>query len=132
MSKVIASSCFLILLLELLEFLRLNRLVSEKLIELVQLKLLQGVSNRRTGATSVNAESSRSHSVFTCVVESRCKVIQSYVLSNNNLNSFKCQVMRCLLFIIVSMLRVCMQKFAGVISYLVVMEIWEFLLFGLF
>ncbi|CAN1837828.1 Kinesin-like protein KIN-12B [Linum perenne] len=34
---------------------------------------LQGLSNRRTGATSVNAESSRSHSVFTCVVESRCK-----------------------------------------------------------
>nr|GMD63905.1 clathrin heavy chain 1 [Ipomoea batatas] len=29
---------------------------------------LQGLSNRRTGATS------RSHSVFTCVVESRCKV----------------------------------------------------------
>ncbi|CAN4104576.1 unnamed protein product [Withania somnifera] len=35
--------------------------------------LMKGVSNRRTGATSVNAESSRSHSVFTCVVESRCK-----------------------------------------------------------
>ncbi|CAN4095728.1 unnamed protein product [Withania somnifera] len=35
--------------------------------------LVKGVSNRRTGATSVNAESSRSHSVFTCVVESRCK-----------------------------------------------------------
>lgn len=37
-------------------------------------KLLQGLANRRTGATSINAESSRSHSVFTCVVESRCKV----------------------------------------------------------
>lgn len=36
--------------------------------------LLQGLANRRTGATSINAESSRSHSVFTCVVESRCKV----------------------------------------------------------
>ncbi|CAN1182467.1 Kinesin-like protein KIN-12A [Linum perenne] len=35
--------------------------------------LIKGLSNRRTGATSVNAESSRSHSVFTCVVESRCK-----------------------------------------------------------
>ncbi|XP_019166346.1 PREDICTED: kinesin-like protein KIN-12B isoform X1 [Ipomoea nil] len=35
--------------------------------------LLKGLSNRRTGATSINAESSRSHSVFTCVVESRCK-----------------------------------------------------------
>ncbi|XAR58182.1 Plus-end-directed kinesin ATPase [Bertholletia excelsa] len=35
--------------------------------------LIKGLSNRRTGATSINAESSRSHSVFTCVVESRCK-----------------------------------------------------------
>ncbi|KAL0451926.1 UNVERIFIED_CONTAM: Kinesin-like protein KIN-12B [Sesamum latifolium] len=36
-------------------------------------KNLQGLSNRRTSATRVNAESSRSHSVFTCVVESRSK-----------------------------------------------------------
>ncbi|KAL4561069.1 hypothetical protein LXL04_033231 [Taraxacum kok-saghyz] len=35
--------------------------------------LKKGLSNRRTGATSINIESSRSHSVFTCVVESRCK-----------------------------------------------------------
>ncbi|XP_068645159.1 kinesin-like protein KIN-12B [Aristolochia californica] len=35
--------------------------------------LIKGLANRRTGATSINAESSRSHSVFTCVVESRCK-----------------------------------------------------------
>ncbi|KAG5231925.1 PHRAGMOPLAST-ASSOCIATED KINESIN-RELATED protein [Salix suchowensis] len=35
--------------------------------------LIKGLSNRRTGATSINTESSRSHSVFTCVVESRCK-----------------------------------------------------------
>ncbi|XP_010532718.1 PREDICTED: kinesin-like protein KIN-12B [Tarenaya hassleriana] len=35
--------------------------------------LIKGLANRRTGATSVNAESSRSHCVFTCVVESRCK-----------------------------------------------------------
>ncbi|CAA7028019.1 unnamed protein product [Microthlaspi erraticum] len=35
--------------------------------------LIKGLGNRRTGATSVNAESSRSHCVFTCVVESRCK-----------------------------------------------------------
>ncbi|KAG6785287.1 hypothetical protein POTOM_011017 [Populus tomentosa] len=35
--------------------------------------LIKGLSNRRTGATSINAESSRSHSVFTCVIESRCK-----------------------------------------------------------
>jgi hypothetical protein len=37
--------------------------------------IVQGLSNRRIGATSINSESSRSHTVFTCVVESRCKVI---------------------------------------------------------
>ncbi|XP_071690230.1 kinesin-like protein KIN-12B isoform X2 [Rutidosis leptorrhynchoides] len=37
--------------------------------------LRKGLSNRRTGATSINLESSRSHSVFTCVVESQCKSI---------------------------------------------------------
>ncbi|KAL6548776.1 TRAFAC class myosin-kinesin ATPase superfamily [Orobanche gracilis] len=35
--------------------------------------LIKGLSNRKTSATCVNAESSRSHSVFTCVVESRGK-----------------------------------------------------------
>ncbi|KAH6770100.1 phragmoplast-associated kinesin-related protein [Perilla frutescens var. hirtella] len=35
--------------------------------------LMKGLSNRKTSATCVNAESSRSHSVFTCVVESRGK-----------------------------------------------------------
>ncbi|CAA0833219.1 Kinesin-like protein KIN12B [Striga hermonthica] len=35
--------------------------------------LLKGLSNRKTSSTRVNAESSRSHSVFTCVVESRGK-----------------------------------------------------------
>ncbi|KAK9078967.1 hypothetical protein SSX86_000636 [Deinandra increscens subsp. villosa] len=44
--------------------------------------LKKGLSNRKTGATSINMESSRSHSVFTCVVESRCK-------SNDGLSSFK-------------------------------------------
>lgn len=37
--------------------------------------LMKGLANRRTGATSINAESSRSHCVFTCVVESRLKSI---------------------------------------------------------
>ncbi|KAL4591136.1 hypothetical protein LXL04_004086 [Taraxacum kok-saghyz] len=37
--------------------------------------LKKGLSNRRIGATSINMESSRSHSVFTCVVESRCKSV---------------------------------------------------------
>ncbi|XP_061363751.1 kinesin-like protein KIN-12B [Gastrolobium bilobum] len=35
--------------------------------------LIKGLSNRRVGATSMNSESSRSHTVFTCVVKSRCK-----------------------------------------------------------
>ncbi|XP_047319264.1 kinesin-like protein KIN-12B [Impatiens glandulifera] len=35
--------------------------------------LTKGLSNRRIGSTSINAESSRSHSVFTCVVESHYK-----------------------------------------------------------
>ncbi|KAL7593130.1 hypothetical protein Lser_V15G34581 [Lactuca serriola] len=38
-----------------------------------KMKELGGLSNRRTGATSINMESSRSHNVFTCVVESRWK-----------------------------------------------------------
>ncbi|CAM8929180.1 unnamed protein product [Rhodiola kirilowii] len=36
-------------------------------------KLIKGLSNRRIGATNINSESSRSHCVFTCVVESQCK-----------------------------------------------------------
>ncbi|XP_017975859.1 PREDICTED: kinesin-like protein KIN12B [Theobroma cacao] len=43
--------------------------------------LMKGLSNRRTGATSINAESSRSHSVFTCVVESRCKSVADGISS---------------------------------------------------
>ncbi|OMO75912.1 hypothetical protein CCACVL1_15994 [Corchorus capsularis] len=43
--------------------------------------LIKGLSNRRTGATSINAESSRSHSVFTCVVESRCKSVSDGISS---------------------------------------------------
>ncbi|KAI7981329.1 Kinesin-like protein KIN-12A [Camellia lanceoleosa] len=45
--------------------------------------LIKGLSNRRTGATSINAESSRSHSVFTCVVEPRYKSVA------NGLSCFK-------------------------------------------
>ena len=33
--------------------------------------LLRGVENRRVGETKMNSESSRSHSVFTCIVESK-------------------------------------------------------------
>ena len=42
---------------------------------------VQGLLNRTIGATSVNSESSRSHTVFTCVVESRCKVIYPYLMA---------------------------------------------------
>ncbi|KAK9725853.1 hypothetical protein RND81_05G173800 [Saponaria officinalis] len=45
--------------------------------------LLKGLSHRKTGVTSVNSESSRSHSVFTCVVESQCKSVA------DGLSSFK-------------------------------------------
>lgn len=47
--------------------------------------VMQGLSNRRTGSTSINAESSRSHTVFTCVVESQYTVItdsRTHVLNN--------------------------------------------------
>uniref|UniRef100_A0ACD5WNF8 Uncharacterized protein n=1 Tax=Avena sativa TaxID=4498 RepID=A0ACD5WNF8_AVESA len=37
----------------------------------VMLLLLQGIANRKAAATNMNSESSRSHSVFTCVIESR-------------------------------------------------------------
>ncbi|XP_052162146.1 kinesin-like protein KIN-12E isoform X2 [Oryza glaberrima] len=37
----------------------------------VMMLLLQGVANRKMAATNMNSESSRSHSVFTCVIESR-------------------------------------------------------------
>ncbi|XP_020081522.1 kinesin-like protein KIN-12B, partial [Ananas comosus] len=35
--------------------------------------LIKGLANRRTGATSVNVESSRSHCVFTCIVKCQSK-----------------------------------------------------------
>ncbi|XP_024385375.1 kinesin-like protein KIN-12A isoform X2 [Physcomitrium patens] len=35
--------------------------------------LVKGLANRRVSATSMNSESSRSHCVFTCVIESRSK-----------------------------------------------------------
>ncbi|KAL6851564.1 hypothetical protein ACP4OV_020497 [Aristida adscensionis] len=35
--------------------------------------LVKGLANRRTGATSANADSSRSHCVFTCVIRSESK-----------------------------------------------------------
>ncbi|KAK3143066.1 hypothetical protein QOZ80_4BG0357660 [Eleusine coracana subsp. coracana] len=40
--------------------------------DVIQL-LVKGLANRRTGATSANADSSRSHCVFTCVIKSESK-----------------------------------------------------------
>ncbi|KAI3948575.1 hypothetical protein MKW92_053614, partial [Papaver armeniacum] len=39
--------------------------------------LIKGLSNRKVGATSINTKISRSHVVFTCVVESWCKHVTS-------------------------------------------------------
>ncbi|KAL3851153.1 hypothetical protein ACJIZ3_013035 [Penstemon smallii] len=35
--------------------------------------LIKGLSNRKTGTTSINSKSSRSHIMFTCIIESWCK-----------------------------------------------------------
>lgn len=41
--------------------------------------LLQGATNRKVAATNMNRESSRSHCVFTCVIESQVpKYVRSY------------------------------------------------------
>ncbi|KAF6174628.1 hypothetical protein GIB67_006280, partial [Kingdonia uniflora] len=40
---------------------------------------LQGLSNRKVGASSINSKSSQSHIIFTCVIESWCKVYHSSV-----------------------------------------------------
>ncbi|KAK2987078.1 hypothetical protein RJ640_004804 [Escallonia rubra] len=39
--------------------------------------LSTGLSSRKVGATSINSKSSRSHIIFTCIVESWCKVSSS-------------------------------------------------------
>lgn len=38
--------------------------------DVIQL-LIQGAANRKVAATNMNRESSRSHSVFTCIIESK-------------------------------------------------------------
>ncbi|KAI4369777.1 hypothetical protein MLD38_018182 [Melastoma candidum] len=43
--------------------------------------LIRGLSNRRTGTTSINAESSRSHSVFTFVIKSQSKSLATGLTS---------------------------------------------------
>ncbi|WVZ85014.1 hypothetical protein U9M48_031978 [Paspalum notatum var. saurae] len=44
--------------------------------------LVKGLANRRTAATSANADSSRSHCVFTCVIKSESKVSIAFCPSN--------------------------------------------------
>lgn len=49
------------------------------------LMMVQGLANRRTEATTANAESSRSHCVFTCFIKSESKVLP-YSYSSETLN----------------------------------------------
>ncbi|PIA58127.1 hypothetical protein AQUCO_00500219v1 [Aquilegia coerulea] len=45
--------------------------------------LIKGLSNRKVGATTINSKSSRSHIVFTCVIESWCKGTSSKCFSSS-------------------------------------------------
>ncbi|XP_058081265.1 kinesin-like protein KIN-12F [Magnolia sinica] len=45
--------------------------------------LIKGLSNRKVGATSINSKSSRSHIIFTCVIESWCKGTLSKCFSSS-------------------------------------------------
>lgn len=45
--------------------------------------LIKGLSNRKVGATSINSKSSRSHIVFTCIIESWCKGTSSKCFSSS-------------------------------------------------
>ncbi|XP_010270151.1 PREDICTED: kinesin-like protein KIN-12F [Nelumbo nucifera] len=45
--------------------------------------LIKGLSNRKVGATSINSKSSRSHIIFTCIIESWCKSTSSKCFSSS-------------------------------------------------
>ncbi|GMH14436.1 hypothetical protein Nepgr_016277 [Nepenthes gracilis] len=45
--------------------------------------LIKGLSSRKVGATSMNSKSSRSHIVFTCIIESWCKETPSKSFSSS-------------------------------------------------
>ncbi|CAL9100397.1 unnamed protein product [Musa textilis] len=45
--------------------------------------LVKGLANRKVGATSMNSKSSRSHIIFTCIVESWCKLSASKCFSSS-------------------------------------------------
>lgn len=42
--------------------------------------VLQGLSSRKIGATTLNSNSSRSHIIFTFVIESLCKVMPYFII----------------------------------------------------
>ncbi|KAL5802341.1 hypothetical protein ACOSQ4_030646 [Xanthoceras sorbifolium] len=48
--------------------------------------LIKGLSNRKVGATSINSKSSRSHIVFTFIVESWCKEASSKCFSSSRMS----------------------------------------------
>ncbi|KAK4746349.1 hypothetical protein SAY87_012661 [Trapa incisa] len=45
--------------------------------------LIKGLSSRKVGATAINSKSSRSHIIFTCVIESWCKETSSQCFSSS-------------------------------------------------
>ncbi|KAI7992678.1 Kinesin-like protein KIN-12B [Camellia lanceoleosa] len=59
-------------------YLLLSQIYNEQIRDLV---LIKGLSSRKVGATSIHSESSQCHIVFTCVIESWCKVVSRVVSS---------------------------------------------------
>lgn len=52
----------------------------------------QGAANRKVAATNMNRASSRSHSVFTCVIESKVGADRTLSLFLKNLRTFVSKV----------------------------------------
>ncbi|MCD7466746.1 hypothetical protein HAX54_003751 [Datura stramonium] len=48
--------------------------------------LIKGLSSRKVGSTSINSKSSRSHIVFTCVIESWCKESSSMCFGSSKMS----------------------------------------------
>ncbi|KAL3637506.1 hypothetical protein CASFOL_018674 [Castilleja foliolosa] len=48
--------------------------------------LIKGLSNRKTGTTRINSKSSRSHIMFTCIIESWCKESSSKGFSSSKIS----------------------------------------------
>ncbi|GKB98181.1 kinesin-like protein KIN-12B, partial [Tanacetum coccineum] len=58
----------------------------KELVHQCSCSFLEGMSNRRTAATNLNIQSSHSHSVFTCIVESQCKMDGLNCFKTNRMN----------------------------------------------